>query len=136
MPKMIILFIATALFTVGCSHSKKQAEHTAATAPATPAVTAPPQTAPEAAKENSLSCSKGKDNRILKLDESQPKGCQLHYTSYGKTKMIASSTNGPSHCMEVKSRIQKKLETAGYKCDSTSATAPVQPKTSAQPAQK
>jgi hypothetical protein len=105
-----------ALIAVGCSSSQTKSSDTGSktTAVATPPAAASP--AEKKGNEDAVMCTHGKESRSLKIEVAQPKGCKLWYSSFSKEKPVATSANSEEHCKTVRDRIQKKLETAGYKC--------------------
>ncbi|MBI4403469.1 MAG: hypothetical protein HY537_04875 [Deltaproteobacteria bacterium] len=62
-------------------------------------------------------CKAEKDERIVEIVETAP-GCELKYTKFGETQVIASSAVGPAHCNRVRDQIKNNLEDFGYKCES------------------
>jgi hypothetical protein len=62
-----------------------------------------------------IECTSGQDKRILEVAGLE-KGCELKYTKAGNVEIKATQKIGDSKCVEVRERIQKTLEGAGYTC--------------------
>jgi hypothetical protein len=62
-----------------------------------------------------LECTAGSEKRELEV-ASVEKGCELKYTKAGNVEIKATQKNGEEKCVEVRGRIQKNLEGAGYTC--------------------
>lgn len=67
-------------------------------------------------KVDAYDCKMGSENRDLHIDLINTSGCQLWYSNYSKTKPIAWSENGMSHCEKVNLNIRQNLEKIGYVC--------------------
>ena len=62
-----------------------------------------------------IECSSGSDKRVLDV-ASIEKGCELKYTKAGNVEIKATQKIGDTKCVEVRERMQKTLEAAGYTC--------------------
>lgn len=62
-----------------------------------------------------MECQSGGDKRVLDVS-SVEKGCELKYTKGGNVEIKATQKNGDGKCVEVRERMQKTLEAAGYTC--------------------
>lgn len=67
---------------------------------------------PEASAKGDVTCVNGSDSRTLSI-KAKNEGCELEY----KGTAVASQINGDEKCTEVSTRIQGKLEAAGFKCN-------------------
>jgi hypothetical protein len=111
----VSLFALCLTYASGCSTAAKAPE------PAASPVASPTAAAPAAAKKTeaaadaAIHCQQGKDSRTLQIVERKP-GCALEYTRDQSKKEIASSTKARTHCEEVRDRMKKNLEAAGFKC--------------------
>ena len=122
-----LLTIVSLFLLSGCSHSQKQsaAQNQNAAAPSSAATAAPavgpqaPAPAPENKAETDLvTCKRDAETRSLEIEALDPKGCKLWYSKDGSRNSVASSVVGKSHCENVQSRIQDKLEEAKFTCAS------------------
>lgn len=64
---------------------------------------------------NVIECTSGQDKRVLEVAGLE-KGCELKYTKAGNVEIKATQKNGDAKCVEVRDRMQKTLEGAGYAC--------------------
>jgi hypothetical protein len=100
-----------------CSSAPKK--DAAPAAPANPPATA--QTATKAKTEESkpaagsLSCKHGTDQRQAKIDK-KGDGCEVEYTKFGKSKVVASSAKGVHHCEDALAHLKKNLTASGFAC--------------------
>lgn len=69
-----------------------------------------------------IACKLGSETRMLRIENSQPKGCKLFYSNFSDKDPVASSALGRKHCDQKRDRIQAKLEDGGYKCGGYSET--------------
>jgi hypothetical protein len=116
--KMLALPALLVLAFAGCASMKKT--ETPPTPPQKTAATLAAEKAAADAKvapksESGLVCKNGKDERNLEIKK-DGNGCAINYTKFGKSEVIASSTNGKKHCEDVMAKIQKNLEGAGFQC--------------------
>lgn len=88
--------------------------------PAAPAAAAKSAVAASATKAptpaGALSCEQGSDKRTVVVEKSEKSRCEVHYTKFGKSEMVASSDHGPGFCDEVKDRIRAHLEASQFTC--------------------
>lgn len=102
---MMILFTACA--------SKKTTELSAAETAKAAAATAATEGA-----ANKITCTHGKEQRLLEVKKSKADGCDLLYTKFGSEKSVASSgAGGNKYCMEVRDKITTNLTKSGFKCE-------------------
>lgn len=109
----IFLLGACAILMFGCS-TKQTKQETAA-----PAVASAKQvvaTAKVEAQKNEFACKRDSETRTLKVEGGQPNGCKLYYSNHSSKDPVAWSEKSNTHCEQVRSRIQGKLEEAGFKC--------------------
>jgi len=132
--KIILLFVAVAL--IGCSGSKvKSTAETVSAKPAESPTVATSnqketttQTSPakgegpsqsslgQATSGSKMVCKAEKDERTVEKFETST-GCELKYTKFGETTVIASSAVGSGHCDRTRDQIKANLEKNGYKCE-------------------
>ncbi len=62
-------------------------------------------------------CKTAKETRELKVITTESKGCELHYSKFGKNSVVATSKKGTQHCDDVMNRIKTKLAEAKYSCE-------------------
>lgn len=116
--KRITWLLVVAL--TGCSSTKlatptaSPAEKKTPEAAASPSVGKP--ISPANAAPAALTCKAGKDIRVLEKSEKNA-GCELKYTKFGETNVVASSAAGGSHCDKIRDQIRSNLEKSGYKCE-------------------
>ena len=122
-------FIAVAALIpfIACSSAQKGSESTAPVAAASPSPAQTKATTPATAQKKDgsqknvssgameMNCKLEKDERTLILVPKDA-GCELHYQKFGRGEVMASSQIGQRHCEEVRNRMQKNLETAGFTC--------------------
>lgn len=139
---MKIMFLFVGIFLVGCSGSKVKttaesttARKTAETTNTTPQAQTPTgqlpagkeasepakgqadaSKAPPATTGAKTICRLDKDERVVEK-VATASGCELKYTKFGETSVIASSTSGPAHCDRVYDQIKANLEKYNYKCE-------------------
>ncbi len=114
------LILATVLFLAAACASKSKPETKAEAKPVEVKKEAQVTMSEEykrSLKNVSLSCSRSNDVRKVEIEAQTPKGCDLYYSVSGNRNKVAWSTNGESHCSDVKQRIQTNLEQAGFKCE-------------------
>ena len=70
----------------------------------------------EAKSEEAVSCSLGGDARAISNRKLVDGGCEVAYTKFNETKVVASAANDSAHCDGIASRIQTNLENAGFIC--------------------
>jgi len=117
------------MLSLGCSSSPKTTP-AASPSPAPSAVPSPSASAspppgaaktqakPSSAKSASgleLKCEKGDDKRVVTV---VPKGdgCELYYSKFGDSGVIASSAIQVEHCEKVQGNVRKNLEASGFSC--------------------
>ncbi|NJL24398.1 MAG: hypothetical protein HC902_03995 [Calothrix sp. SM1_5_4] len=132
-----LIAVACAAFAVGCSTGKKTADKTAAqnvvapaqapaTATASTTATQPPDAKSKPAKSEEkpvMTCARGSETRTIRIEDVQPKGCKLWYSTRSETEPTATSSIGPDHCNQVRDRIRQNLESAGFACADQQTTA-------------
>ncbi|MCB0362052.1 MAG: hypothetical protein KDD35_05005, partial [Bdellovibrionales bacterium] len=77
------------------------------------------QKKPEMAKKmdaTKIVCQSGKDTRDLSVMKTESGGCELHYSKFGQSNVVATARNGSEHCEEILNRIKGKLEEAKFSC--------------------
>jgi hypothetical protein len=62
-----------------------------------------------------LSCTLGNDRRDLSILPKDP-GCELHYSKFGESQVIATSVVGSRFCEDIRKQVVNNLESAGYAC--------------------
>ena len=117
--------VALALSTAACASKPKAAAPapaaaaaTSASAPAAtpaPAVKAAPEKA-HAAPAGAVTCTHGKDTRILEIEALQPNGCKVWYTKAGKRTEMAASPKGTEFCKSKVDKIKGNLASAKFEC--------------------
>ena len=120
--KTISLFVCLAL--IGCSGSKVKsagqpapARSTAETATPADQPAASPAPSPSAVTGGpTMTCKMEKDERMVETVATKD-GCELKYTKFGETSVIASSASGTSQCDRVRGQIKTNLERFGFKCE-------------------
>jgi hypothetical protein len=110
---LILIFLNLQL---GCSSEQKS--QVTSPSPAVKSPQTPPAKAEEKVKtiNDDIACKLGSETRTLKIESSQPKGCKLFYSTFNEKEPVAWSHLGPTHCNQVRDRIQAKLEDGGFKC--------------------
>lgn len=112
--KFLVPF-STVLFFSACAGAPKP--QSAASAPA--AVAAPADAKPVPAKvekaKNLLECAQGEDKRTIAI-ESKGSGCEVRYTKFGNSEVVANAVHTPSFCAEVKDKIREHLEAGQFTC--------------------
>lgn len=98
---------------MGCSSANKQSSSQASSASPTPAQGST-NANPNLVKKTA--CKKGTDNRSLEADK-KGGGCELTYTKFGKSKVVASSNGGVKHCEDAFAKILKILQGQGFTCE-------------------
>lgn len=122
----ILVPLAIAISTVGCSSkTKNEKTATATTAQqktATDAKQATKETAKEVAtagvdksKGPKVQCATKGDTRILEI-RSKGNGCELGYTKGGQEGIVASDSQGSEHCQKTLAKIKEKLLGSGFSC--------------------
>jgi hypothetical protein len=113
MKGLVLIFAATTL--ASCSGAKTQPD-----VPQTPApqVQMTPPSPPEAEILKKESCDSGADMRSLEIHR-LPSGCELHYTKFGKSKVVSSAKHGTKHCEESFQKIIKELEDQMFRCEAS-----------------
>jgi hypothetical protein len=125
MSHKIMIFTILSLFLGACSTKQPKQE---APAPAKAAATEPakkpePKVEPEKPK-NRIVCKLPGDERAIqvvtgadrKVSSDGSAECQVVYSKFGNSDVVASAQNGVSHCEEISSRIRANLEKAGFSC--------------------
>jgi DNA-binding transcriptional LysR family regulator len=105
---------------IGCASTKEKAQ--APVAPAEKSAVAqvkPPSPNKETSQNSVLSCKKDKDIRSLQVIK-KDNGCELNYTKFKASKVVASSSNSEKHCVDAKMKIQEKLKKSGFTCEEAS----------------
>tara|TARA_Y100000817_G_scaffold302724_1_gene283947 strand:- start:981 stop:1319 length:339 start_codon:yes stop_codon:yes gene_type:complete len=102
-----------ALLVVACSPASKKESSEDTTAPAKAAENV--KKAPQSNTNGGTTCTVDSDTRTIEV-KSINSGCEVSYTKQGKTSAVASSTNGTSHCENVKTRMVNNLTSAGFTC--------------------
>ncbi len=69
-----------------------------------------------AKSDETVSCSLGGDARAISNRQLVDGGCEVAYTKFDETKVVASAANDSAHCDGIASRIQTNLENAGFTC--------------------
>lgn len=122
--RLYVPWIMSGIFlSVACSSNGKKQEATlptpidttakaVAAASATPTPIAPEKKDPK----DEVTCERGKENRTLRIETVQPKGCKLWYSQYGTKDPVASSKIANTHCEKVRTAIRGHLENAHFKC--------------------
>lgn len=67
------------------------------------------------ARAEMMECASGHEKRNLEVAVVD-QGCELKYTKSGATEVKATQKVGNTKCVEIRDRIQKTLEGAGYTC--------------------
>lgn len=68
-----------------------------------------------APSEGAKACNLGSDERVI--DNKQVgSGCEVVYTKFGESNVVADAKNDLDFCQEIQDRIVSKLETAGFTC--------------------
>ena len=67
--------------------------------------------------KKSYECRASKDLRKVAFRQLKTGGCEIAYTKFGETQVVASAANDLSHCDEIYDRIRSKLEKAGFDCN-------------------
>lgn len=119
---ILILFLIVVAACAGTPKQKIQEPVATASAQAkavTKNAVTPAPIVPVAAKSGRLSCANGPDARWLEVVK-KGAGCSLKYSKDGKVSEIASSLHGTKHCKESQSKVESKLEKAGFHCDKSS----------------
>jgi len=117
--KKIFVLIAAVACLAGCASAQKKSP----SAPPSIIITGAKQDGAanvpvsELSKQSSsgITCQLNSEMRKLEV-QSKSAGCELTYTKLGKSKVVASSHKGMSHCEESLATIRKKLVASGFKC--------------------
>jgi len=118
MKKLFVLIAAVACL-VGCASAQKKSPST----PSPIIITGAKQdgaanvSVSEQSKQSSsgITCQLNSETRKLEI-QMKSAGCELTYTKLGKSKVVASSHKGKTHCEESLATIRKKLVASGFKC--------------------
>jgi len=113
-----IIMIIFAVFLLGaCSSSQKDIDVKQKKEQNTkPSAQENGQTAMAAKSSQALNCGLGKDQRSIEV-KAAGKGCELLYTKFTKTKVVAKSAWGMGHCEKTQTKMKNRLEKAGFKCE-------------------
>lgn len=65
--------------------------------------------------QDGMMCRLNEDERTAKIQPKGP-GCEVEYSKFGKSSVIASSAEGQKHCEDALEKIRKNLITAGFAC--------------------
>lgn len=118
-----------AVLGVGCSSNKKVEAPAPDANPAAPIVkSAPDSKAAHAGASGKSSaktattmngskveCAVKGDSRILEI-RGKGNGCELGYTKGGQEGIVASGSNGSSHCEKTMAKIKERLQGSGFTC--------------------
>lgn len=117
MGKIIIVLCAAFLFG-GCASKKMDADSAVKKNMEGTTKSATKESSKSAMAQGveTVKCSLEKDMRSLKV-KPEGKGCELLYTKFAETKAVASSAWGVGHCKKSRTKLQTKLEEAGFKCE-------------------
>jgi hypothetical protein len=93
------------------------------TTPATPMVTAsaavePKPTSLKIEKPKTselLQCVQGEDKRTVAV-EPLAKGCDVRYSKFGNSEVVANAVHTPSFCKDVEAKIRTHLEAGQFSC--------------------
>jgi hypothetical protein len=111
------IFLSTAfVFAIGCSNAQKKSDATANAAPEKKSAASSTATTAKSDSNAEMNCQKKSESRKLRIESLQPKGCNLWYSTHGDKDPVATSKVSNGHCEQVRNKIQKKLEAAGFKC--------------------
>lgn len=112
----IVLVTATA-FLAACSSVQKKADLAppAASTKETPKPSLPAQDTQPTKSIDKIMCEQGGDKRTVVVEPKEA-GCEVHYSKFGNSEMVASAVHTRAFCDEVKEKIRANLEAGQFTC--------------------
>ena len=121
-----LLLLLIGLFVVSCTSAPeekaakedvKKEEKKEESKPAEPKVEEVKDKAPqEPAVAGAITCSSSNDVRTIVNQKSDTGGCEVVYTKFGESKVIATAQKDIEYCNGVVDRVRKNLEAANFIC--------------------
>lgn len=65
----------------------------------------------------SISCEMNQDRRRIEVEPVSTGGCQVNYEKGGSSQTIAEARNDLSYCGQVKDKVLRNLQQAGFQCE-------------------
>jgi len=63
-----------------------------------------------------LYCAGRNDSRVVEVTNTPDGGCEVRYTKFGETKVVANAQNDLSYCEQIYERITQRLNSAAFEC--------------------